>query len=267
MATRRKIPTGAGSHFVVTARTLRFPVERASGGLVAELWVNAGGDGAIALVPPGGVIPEGCIARQLSPIDAVELLRRGNMRRLAAGQPEHKIPPALIRRAKAETLPGIEALVPFPGRIKTFYEGRGSWTDTGLWVSADGEFQLEMRYGGGYLRKQLTQREAELWLRANGHDNAWLSFGHGKLRGKDIESEPWRIATRGDEHAGQDLEAWAFSWRPDLRESPTSSPPRRGGKAPKDRELRAAIGRARSIPQPTISPPKKPKARRPRRGR
>lgn len=262
MATRRKIPVGAGSYFVISPRTLRFPIERAPGDVMAELWCNAGGDGALALVPPGGVIPPGGTARRISPIDAVELLRRANMARLAAGQPEHKIPAALLRRAKAETLPGYESLVAFPGQLKTFYEGRGSWADTGLWVSGRGEFQLEMRSSVGYLRKSLTKREAELWLRANGHELAWEEIGQKKHATPDEPSDPWRIATRGASSAGEPL-WWSFSWRTDLL-APAEQQPK-PPKPPREQELRAAVRRARSIAPPAISPPRKP--RRPRRGK
>lgn len=257
MATRRKIPTGAGSHFVLTPKTARFPVEAHDGQLVAELLVNADGNGALALVPPGCRIPDGTTAAPMSPLEAVELLRRCNLYRLSAGRPQIDIPSAIIRRAKADTAPGIEALVPFPGKLKRFYEGRGSWADTGLWMSADGEYELEMSAVVGFLRKRLTSKEAELWLRANGHDAAWSTIG--KPKAGHEEPDQWRIATRGHEAAGSRA-WWSVAWGAPTRDKPQPAKP-----AARDRELRDAIKRARPIPPPSISPPRKPRS--PRRGR
>jgi hypothetical protein len=259
MPTRRKIPTGAGSYFLLTPKTLRLPIEGADGVLAAELLINAGGDGAIAIVPPGCKIPTGTTAARMGVLEAVELLRRQNLYRLSTNRPELEIPTALVRRAKAETVPGIEALVAFPGKLKSFYEGRGSWADTGLWVSADGEYELEMSAAVGFLRKRLTRREAELWLQANGHEAAWKTFGSG---GPATQEEPdqWRIATRGHEGEGK-RHFYAISWRPlEQLDSPTTPPT-----SAKDRELRAAIKRARPLAPPSISPPRK--QRRPRRGK
>lgn len=239
---------------MLTPQTLRFPIDGRDGELCGELLVNAKGNGAIALVPPGCKLPDGMNGSRLSPIDAVELLRRVNLHRLTTGRAELSIPAALVRRAKAETLPGIEALVPFPGKLKKFFEGRGTWADTGLWVSADGLFELEMSAAVGFLRKRLTQREAELWLRANGHELAWSVIGEPR---KQSEQPPdqWRIATRGHQGEGK-RSLWAIGW------DPAKSPKRID---PKDRKLREAIKRARTIAPPTISPPRKP--RRPRRGK
>lgn len=257
MATRRKIPVGAGSFFVLTPKTLRFPIDGRGGELAGELLVNANGNGAIALVPPGCKLPDGVNASRLSPIDAVELLRRVNLHRLTTGLPELAIPAALVRRAKAETLPGIEALVPFPGKLKKFFEGRGTWADTGLWVSADGLFELEMSAAVGFLRKRLTQREAELWLRANGHPPAWDVMGD-PLKQTEQQPDQWRIATRGHQAEGK-RSLWAFGW------DPKTSPKQIAAQDAKDRQLREAIKRARTIAPPAISPPRKP--RRPRRGK
>jgi hypothetical protein len=259
MAQRRKIPIGAGSFFVLTQKTARFPIESHNRKLVAELLVNADGNGAIALVPPGCRIPDGTTAVRMSPIEAVEMLRRVNLYRLSAGHEQLDIPAALVRRAKADTAPGIEALVPFPGKLKTFYEGRGSWAGTGLWVSADGEQELEMSAAVGFLRKRLTSKEAELWLRANGHEVACLTIG--KPPPEHEHPDQWRVATKGHESAGK-RDLWAISWPQayGVDATPTAAPT-----AEKDRELREAIKRARTLPPPSISPPRKP--RKPRRGR
>lgn len=259
MATRRKIPTGAGSYFLLTPKTLRFPIEGADGVLAAELLINAGGDGAIAMVPPGCKIPTGTTAARVGVLEAVELLRRQNLYRLSTNRPELEIPTALVRRAKAETVPGIEALVAFPGKLKSFYEGRGSWADTGLWVSLDGEYELEMSAAVGFLRKRLTRREAELWLQANGHKLPWETFGDG---GPPTPEDPdqWRIATRGHQGEGK-RHFHAISWN-----APQPVEPKRPATpTAKDQELRAAIKRARPLSPPSISPPRK--QRRPRRGK
>lgn len=242
---------------MLTPKTIRLPVEAHDGRLAGELLVNAQGNGALALVPPGCKIPDGVTAARMSPLEAVEMLRRVNLYRLSAGRPQLDIPAALVRRAKADTAPGIEALVPFPGKLKTFYEGRGSWADTGLWVSAEGECELEMSAAVGYLRKRLTQREAELWLQANGHEKAWHTIGRGST--PDAEPDQWRIATRG--HVSEGKRAfWALSWDP-----PPPATKETAKAAAKDRELREAIKRARTTPPPSISPPRKP--RRSRRGK
>jgi hypothetical protein len=267
MAKRTKIPIGGGSFFVLTPATLRFPLVRADGVVVAELWVANQGNGAIILAPPGGKLPDGAEAVRYGPLEAVELLRRDNLQRLTLGEPEHTIPAALIRRAKAETVPGIEALVAFPGKLKTFYDGRGSWADTGLWVSADGEFLLEMRSLMGYVRKALSERDADRWLRANGHGPAaqWAPSRKGKPLTKPKApatdgGDAWRIATKG--HVGAGARSFvAMPWStPEPAEKPTKKP-----KATSDDELRESIKRTPAIPTPKVSPPGKP--RRPRRRR
>lgn len=259
MATRRKIPTGAGSYFTLTPRTLRFPVEGFDGQLVAEMLVSAGGNGAIVLVPPGCKIPSGVNASRLGVLEAVELLRRTNLHRISTNRPQLEIPTAMVRRAKAETMPGIEALVAFPGELKTFYEGRGSWADTGLWVSARGEYELEMSAAVGFLRKRLTQREAALWLQANGHELAWDTIGNPPKQKAD-EPDQWRIATRGHESEGK-RSWWSISWD----QAGHEQKPKPAATAAKERELREVIKRARPLTPPAISPPRK--QRSPRRGK
>lgn len=253
---RRKIPIGGGSYFVLTEKTVRYEIDGAGDTPSAELLVNANGNGAVVLVPPGGKLAAGSTAAALEPLDAVELLRRVNLYRLSRGKPEHRIPAALLRRARSMELPGIEALVPFPGKLKTFYRGRGSWVGTGLWATTDGEFSLEMRAAAGYLRKVLTRREAELWLDANGH-TGWTA-PHGPGVTSDAPPDQWRIATAGDPGAGH-RSLWAISWA--TPEEP--SPPTRASKA-KDEKLRESLKRTRSVAPPEISPPRK---RRPRRGK
>jgi hypothetical protein len=260
---RQKLPVGAGGYFVLTPSTLRFQIDAATDGrIVAELLVNTNGDGAIVLVPPGVKFAPGIAASKMGPLEAVELLRRVNLYRLANGRPEHRIPAALIRRAKAEQLPGIEALVPFPGRLKTFYEGRGSWEGAGLWVSADGEYSLEMRAPVGVLRKSLTELEAKLWLDANGH-KAW-DEPHGRGTAPDREPDQWRIATAGHQAEGGRA-FWAVSWGTGepLAEDPVADIRAKKAAAAKDAKLRDVVKRARSIAPPLISPPRK--APRPRR--
>lgn len=258
MATRRKIPIGSGSYFVVSGSTLRFPVESLEGKPLAELLVNAAGNGAIVLVPPGFKFPDGVSAVRYGPLEAVDLLRRTNMARLVSNRPELKIPAALIRRAKAETLPGLEALKPFPGKLKTYYEGRGSWADTGLWVSADLEFSLEMRAPVGYVRKTLTPREAELWLEANGHE-AWTT-PHGDKAPAEGTPDHWRIATRG--HVGEGARHFnSIQWGTGepLPADATAEIKKRKAQAGKDAKLRDVVRKAKAVSPPTISPPRKPR--------
>lgn len=257
MATSRRIPIGHGSFFTLSPKTLRFQLIASADMPASELWVNAGGDGAIVIVAPVGVMPPRIIKR-IGPLDALELLQRSNMTRLAAGVPVLKIPAPIIRRAKAETLPGIEALVAFPGKLKRYFEGRGSWDGTGLWVSVDLLCELELSSAMGFLRKRLTLKEAELWLRANDHELPWDTIGKGgKPRAE--ASDVWRIATRGSPAAGEDV-ATAWSERQSVEKI---LPPPKPTKH--EQELRAAIKRARPLSPPAISPPRKP--RRPRRGK
>jgi len=261
---RRKIPTGSGSYFVVSENTRRFPIEAPGGRLVAELLVNTAGNGAIVLVPPRCKLPDGVDAVRTTPTDAVELLRRGNLQRLADGRAELAIPAALIRRAKAETLPGIEALVPFPGKAKQFFDGRGSWADTGLWLSADGEWSLEMRAAVGWLRKVLSQAEAEQWLRANSHE---IPTRTSKPTGEPADA--WRVATAGHPAAGS--RAWqSVSWgtgEPLGADAKAEIQARRIAaiSAVAAASLRAQIRKTKALSPPAISAPGKP--RRPRRRR
>jgi hypothetical protein len=262
---RKKLPIGGGSFFVLTPKTLRFPLVRVDGPVVAELLVSNQGNGAIILVPPGGKLPDGIAAVRYGPLEAVEVLRRDNLQRLTLGKPEHVIPAALIRRAKAETVPGIESLVAFPGKLKTFYDGRGSWADTGLWVSADGEFLLEMRSPLGYVRKALSEKDADRWLQTNGHgpaaDHAPSRKGKPLTKPKPLATDggdSWRIATKG--HAGEGARSHiAISWdTPEIGDTPSSK-----RRATSDKELREAIKKTPPIPSAKVSPPGKP--RRPRR--
>lgn len=253
---RQKIPIGGSSFFVLTDKTARYEIDGAGDTPSAELLVNANGNGAVVLVPPGVKLAPGSAGAPLDPIDAVELLRRVNLYRLSRGKPEHRIPAALLRRARAMELPGMEALVPFPGKLKTFYRGRGSWDGTGLWATADGEFSLEMRAAAGFLRKMLTRREAELWLDANGI-KAWDTI-NGPGSTSDAPPDAWRIATAGDPGAGH-RSLWAISWAA----PPEEPPPTRAAQA-REAKLRESLKQTRSVAPPEISPPRK---RRPRRGK
>lgn len=254
MAQRLKIPI-RGGYFVLTPKTQRFVITRPDGTPVAELLVNAGGNGAIVLVPPGARLTASTPAEPYTPSAAVELLRRDNAERLSSGRPEHVIPAALIRRAKSLELPGIDALIPFPGKLKTFYAGRGSWDGTGLWVSWDGEFSLEMRAPIGVLRKVLTDREARAWLASNGH-TAWTA-PHGEKPIPQTEPDQWRIATKG--HPGEGARSWwAISW-PAVDEADEQKPTAR------DEKLRESLKRTRSVAPPQISPPRKRSERRRKR--
>jgi hypothetical protein len=191
----------------------------------------------------------------MGPLEAVELLRRVNLFRLSSGRTEFKIPSALIKRAKADVAPGIEALVAFPGQLKTFYEGRGSWADTGLWVSAGGECALEMQSSQGYIRKPLSQHDAELWLKANGHTGWHEPHGPGKK--EQSVSAPWEIVTRGSPAAGRRT-FWAFPGAV-TKETATEKAVETKLQAAKDKTLRTAVARAKAIPAPSIKPPRKPR--------
>jgi hypothetical protein len=253
--TRRKIPTGAGSHFTLTATTIRFPIDAPAfgmrphirgsrgGGDAFELLVAAGGYGQIVLVPPGCVLTRQDVAQRLSPVAAVEMLRRTNVYRLSTGRPTLEIPAALVKRAKAEVAPGIEALVAFPGQLKTYYAGRGAWVGVGLWVSANGEHELEMPGGDGWLRKSLSPHDGRLWLEANGHGEAETYFA-GAVPSRDGGGE-WRSVTK------QTAAGEARAAREQKRV---------------EQKLRAAVAAAPPRPAPTISPPRRRKAarRRPR---
>lgn len=253
--TRRKIPTGAGSHFTLTATTLRFPIDAPAFGMRAkmrgsrpdsdafEILIAAKGYGQIVLVPPGCVFKRGEEAQRLSPIAAVEMLRRCNVYRLSTGRPALEIPAALVKRAKAETAPGIEAFVPFPGQLRSYYAGRGAWSGVGLWVSANGEYELEMPGGDGWIRKSLSPHDGRLWLEANGHGQAETYLG-GAVPSREGGGE-WRSVTK------QTAAAEARAARDQQRV---------------ERQLRAAVAQAPPRPAPTISPPRRRKAarRRPR---
>lgn len=242
--TRRKIPTGAGSHFVLTGNTLRFPIDAPAldtmpGIAAGELLVAARGYGQIVLVPPGCLLPAGYQAQRISPVAAVEMLRRTNVHRLATGRPALEIPAALVKRAKAETAPGIEALVPFPGQLKRYYPGRGAWVGVGLWVSLSGEYELEMPGGDGWIRKSLSPHDGQLWLEANGHGQAERYHG-GAVPSRDGGGE-WRSVTR------QTAAETARETREQKR---------------LEQKLRAAVAAAPPRSAPTISPPRQRKAAR-----
>jgi len=250
---RIKIPI-RGGYFVQTSRTLRFELLGPDGSNVAEMLVNSDGNGGIVLVPPGVALARGVEAEPLTPDFALEVLRRDSLRRLSFGKPEHKIPAALIRRARALELPGLEALVPFPGRLATFYAGRGSWDGTGLWVSADGEFQLEIRGLAGVLRKRLTDHEAQAWLDCNGHEA--FTVPHRDKPGT-TEPDQWRIATAGHPGAG----ARSFLALGVGRPPPEQPQP----ETRRSEKLRESLKRTRSISPPDISPPRKRSKRRRRK--
>lgn len=254
--TRRKIPTGAGSHFVLTANTVRFPIDAPAFGMhphirgaragddAFEMLVAARGYGQIVLVPPGCMLTRHePLAQRISPVAAVEMLRRTNVYRLSTGRPALEIPAALVKRAKAEVAPGIEALVAFPGQLKSYYAGRGAWAGVGLWVSANGEYELEMPGGDGWIRKSLSPHDGQLWLEANGHGAA-ESYFVGAVPSRDGGGE-WRSVTK------QTAAGEARAAREQKRV---------------EQKLRAAVAAAPPRPAPTISPPRRRKAarRRPR---
>jgi hypothetical protein len=248
ISTRRKIPTGAGSHFVLSSSTITYPIDApATGSLGAggayDMLVNARGYGQIVLVPPGCLLPRGHQAQRISPAQAVEMLRRTNVLRLSTGRPSLEIPGALVKRAKAETAPGIEALVAFPGELKSYYAGRGSWSGVGLWVSAGGECELEMPGGDGWIRKSLSQHDGDLWLQANGHGTAGIYLG--KATPSREGGGEWRTVTKHN----------AAATAREVREQ-----------ARVEKKLRAAVAKAAPRQTPAISPPKRRKAtrRRPR---
>jgi len=218
---RRKIPVGAGTFFVLTGTTRRLPLEGADGSPVADLLLNAAGYGALVTVPPGLPLEalDGDAVTKIGPVEAVELLRRVNLYRLGSGRPELAIPPALVKRAKAETMPGIEALVPFPGQVKQYFEGRGGWQGTGLWVSWRGECALEMLGASGYLRKMLSLLDAEKWLEANGHAVPWHEIGGPGPPAGGRLPDTWEIVTRGDKRAGREAPVPELLTRPVLRRS------------------------------------------------
>lgn len=266
---RQKIPVGAGSYFVLTPETIRLAIDATRGAprVVAEMLVNTNGNGAIVLVPPGVKVAPGIEAVKLSPLEAVEILRRVNVYRLSVGRETHAIPAAMIRRAKAETLPGMAAIAdPFSGVAKTFFAGKGSWDGVGLWASADGRFSLEMRAPVGVLRKSLTVAEAELWLVSNGYEKQ-TSTTSGESRPPDADG--WRVApaSSSNSESVQSLPHawWSISW------STTQSPekpvePARVAKAKaeaaREARLRDVVKRAKSLPPPVVSPPRKPPRRR-----
>lgn len=251
---RIKVPI-RGGYFVLTPKTARYVLLRPDGTHAAEMLVNASGNGAVVLVPPGVKFAPGVIAEPFDPVAAVEALRRDNIRRLELGLAEHRIPAALIRRARAMELPGLEALVPFPGRPAKFYEGRGSWVGTGLWASADGEFQLEMRGTVGVLRKRLTDAEARAWLDVNGHQA--YTVPHRDKAGT-VEPDQWRIATKG--HPGAGARSW-FSLAVGLPDPEQEPPP----DTKRSQKLRESLKSTRAIAPPQIPPPRKRSVRRRKR--
>lgn len=263
--TRQKIPIGAGTYFVLVPSTLCFELTDSAGEHVADLLVNASGYGAIVTVPPGYVPVVGQnVPTKISPVQAVELLRRCNLYRLSAGLPQHVIPPALIKRAKSDTMPGIEALVPFPGQHKQYFAGVGTWADTGLWVSARGECALEMQSTSGYIRKMLSLEDAAVWLRTNGHEPPW-----GYVPGSPATTAPpppppdtWEIVTRGDRRAGSTADAPIIETRGVVVTKETAAAKARElkAKAAGERELRHRVSKAPTISPPPISPPVKERA-------
>ena len=259
MAQRQKIPIGAGTFFTLTPSTLRFELDGPDGKPVADLCVNASGYGAIVTVPPGADITGGPPTAKVGPVEAVELLRRCNLYRLSSGRPQHKIPPALIKRAKSETLPGLEALVPFPGQPKEYFAGRGTWADTGLWVSFRGDCALEMHSTSGYIRKSLTLSDAEVWLRDNGHQPPWFKLDGGAEHVEPPVADVWEIVTRGDRRAGSTAEPPDVSrggvrvGKADAAEKARELKARVAG----ERQLRQRVAKSPTIPPPPISPPVK----------
>ena len=264
---RQKIPVGAGSYFVLTPETVRLEIDATRGAprVVAEMLINTNGNGAIVIVPPGAKVSPGVEAVKLSPLEAVELLRRVNVYRLAIGRETHAIPAAMIRRAKAETLPGMAAIAdPFPGVAKTFFAGKGSWDGVGLWASADGRFSLEMRAPVGVLRKSLTPAEAELWLVSNGYEKQ-PSTTSGESKPPDADG--WRVAPASGSNGAPAHQLpqswWAISWG-SAGGSQEAVEPARVAKAEAAREarLRDVVKRAKSLPPPVVSPPRKAPRRR-----
>jgi hypothetical protein len=249
---------------VLTESTLRLPLEGADGVPVADLLMNAGGYGALVTVPPGLPIADidGDSVTKIGPVEAVELLRRVNLYRLGSGRPELRIPPALVKRAKAETMPGIEALVPFPGQVKKYFAGRGAWHGTGLWVSWRAEFALEMLGASGYIRKTLTLTAAEKWLEANGHAVPWFEPHGPGPPDERVIPDTWEIVTRGDKRAGREApvpELLARGVAVDRHNAAEQAKAVRA-RTQQERELREAVARAPTISPPPISAPVKSRA-------
>jgi hypothetical protein len=266
---RQKIPIGAGAFFVLMPSTLRFELDGPDGKPVADLCVNASGYGAIVTVPPGADITGGPPTSKVGPVAAVELLRRCNLYRLSSGRTPHVIPPALIKRAKSETLPGLEALVPFPGEQKEYFAGSGTWADTGLWVSARGDCALEMLSTSGYIRKTLTLEDAEAWLRANGHGPPWRTIAGGVRHAEPAAPDTWEIVTRGDRRASSPAAAPDISTHGVRVTKDNAAALARQVKeqAAGERKLRQRVSDAPTITPPPISAPvKKRAATRKRRG-
>lgn len=261
---RQKIPIGAGAFFVLLPSTLRFVLDGPRGEPVADLLVNATGYGGIVTVPPGYVPVSGQnVPTKISPAQAVELLRRCNLHRLTGGRPPHVIPPALIKRAKAETLPGLEALVPFPGQHKQYFAGVGTWAGTGLWVSARGECALEMQATSGYIRKMLTLADAGAWLEANEHEPPW-HYIPGRDSAPEIPppADTWQIVTKGDKRAGSPADAPRIETRGVVVTKETAAAKARElkAKAAGEQQLRHRVAAAPTIAPPPISPPVKTRA-------
>jgi hypothetical protein len=257
---RQKIPIGAGAYFVLMPSTLRFALDGPDGEPVADLLVNASGYGAIVTVPPGAEITGGPPTSKVGPMAAVELLRRCNLYRLSSGRAQHAIPPALIKRAKSETLPGLAALVPFPGYHKQYFPGVGPWVDTGLWVSSRGECALEMQSTSGFIRKALTLADAAVWLTANGHATPWGTIPGGvPAREPPPPADVWEIVTSGDKRAGSTAAPpdIAAAGVPVTRENAATIARQLKAKTAGERDLRQRVASAPTIAPPPISPPVK----------
>lgn len=254
---------GAGGYFLLTPTTKRFTLDGPDGTPLVDLCVNASGYGAIVSVPAGAEITSGPPTLKVGPVEAVELLRRCNLYRLSSGRPPYVIPPALIKRAKSETLPGLEALVAFPGVAKNYFPGSGTWSGTGLWVSWRGECALEMLSTSGFIRKQLTIEDAEAWLRANGHPLPWSTvMGGVKVDAPPAPPDTWQIVTRGDKRAGSPAPA------PDVsthgvrvtKEDAAAKARELKEQTVGERKLRQRVSDAPTITPPPISAPVKKRA-------
>lgn len=258
--TRQKIPIGGGSFFVLTKTTLRIPLTSFRGEVVSEMLLAAAGAGTIILVPPGAKLRPGVTPCRLSPIEALELLRRTQLHNLTLGGPQIEIPSILVRRAKADTKPGIEALVAFPGEPRKFFEGRGSWEGCGLWVSGGGEYLLEIPGVHGYLRNVLGKKDAESWLTLNGHE--LRDVREFVRQEKDVAAimHVWKIATKGHEGAGSGHH-WVIKW--DETGDGTKSESRLSEEQAE--QLKKRIAKLPPLSAPQVSPPGKP--RRPKRRR
>jgi hypothetical protein len=263
VARHRKIPIGPGTYFVLSASTLRIPLEGPDGRAVADLLVNAQGHGGVVAVPPGcDVQVAGSEAvTKLGPLEAVELLRRVNVFRLSRGAAAIDIPPPLLKRAKSEQLPGLEALVPFPGVMKEFFAGQGTWSGTGLWLSARGEAALEMAAGGGVLRKLLTLDEAGAWLESNGYQVPWSHVAGGKQSpSPPAPQDVWEIVTRGVTSRTSPVPPILEHGVAVDRHNAAEQVAAVRAKSRAEHELRSAVAKAPRLVPPPISPPVKTRA-------